>query len=109
MCSDFALKVIFFSPGNICRSPIAEAVFQQLVKERGVADHWVIDSAAIGNWHEGNPADSRARSTLKEHHIEYTGRARQVAVLLILLNNMCFLFFASYLLFVLFEVKTTKD
>lgn len=74
---NFVNKVNNF-PGNICRSPIAEAVFQQLVKERSIEDQWVIDSAALGNWHEGNPADSRARKTLKNHNIVYTGRARQV-------------------------------
>lgn len=50
------------------------------MKERGIQDQWIIDSAAIGNWHEGNLADSRARKTLKNHNIEYTGRARQVGL-----------------------------
>lgn len=57
------------------------------MKERGVEDQWVIDSAAIGNWHEGNPADSRARNTLKNHDIVYTGRARQVAYCFIKLTK----------------------
>lgn len=64
--------------GNICRSPIAEAVFQQLLKERGIEQEWCVDSAALGNWHAGKLPDSRARNTLKNHNILYTGRARQV-------------------------------
>lgn len=50
------------------------------MRERGIEDQWVIDSAALGNWHEGNPANSRARQTLKNHNIKYTGRARQVSL-----------------------------
>lgn len=64
--------------GNICRSPIAEAVFTNMVKERGIQNKWEADSAATGVWHVGKPADSRALETLKNHSIEYNGRARQV-------------------------------
>ena len=34
--------------GNICRSPIAEAVFVNLLETRGHSDDWEVDSAAIG-------------------------------------------------------------
>lgn len=66
--------------GNICRSPIADGVFQHLVKQRGIADQWEVDSAAIGGWHVGKLPDSRARSVLKKYNIEYNGRARQVFI-----------------------------
>ena len=40
--------VLFVCLGNICRSPIAEAVFAHLVKERGLTDKWFTDSAGTG-------------------------------------------------------------
>ncbi|XP_060532633.1 low molecular weight phosphotyrosine protein phosphatase 1-like [Cylas formicarius] len=71
-------KALFVCLGNICRSPIAEAVFSQIIEERGIADRWKVDSAALGGWHSGNPPDSRAQNTLMEHNIVYNGRARQI-------------------------------
>lgn len=41
-------KVLFICLGNICRSPIAEAVFIDLVKKRELTSKFQIDSAAIG-------------------------------------------------------------
>lgn len=72
--------MLIFFLGNICRSPIADAVFQHLVKEKGVADQWEVDSAAIGGWHVGSLPDFRARNVLKKYNIEYNGRARQVFI-----------------------------
>jgi len=66
--------------GNICRSPIADAVFSKLIKDRGIEDQWKVDSAAIGGWHSGSPPDSRATTTLKKHNVPYNGRARQVSM-----------------------------
>nr|CAH7742792.1 unnamed protein product [Callosobruchus chinensis] len=71
-------KVLFVCLGNICRSPIAEAVFQHLIKEKGLTDKWEADSAAIGGWHSGSRPDSRATQTLKNHKIDYNARARQI-------------------------------
>lgn len=70
--------MLFVCLGNICRSPIAEAVFSHIIKERGIEEQWKVDSAALGGWHAGNPPDRRASATLKRHNIEYNGRARQV-------------------------------
>ncbi|KAJ8921153.1 hypothetical protein NQ315_013625, partial [Exocentrus adspersus] len=70
-------KALFVCLGNICRSPIGEAVFQHLVNEKGISDQWKVDSAGIGNWHAGKRPDSRARGVLEKYNIEYNGRARQ--------------------------------
>lgn len=64
--------------GNICRSPIAEAVFLNLIKEKGVESEWKVDSAAIGPWHIGKRPDKRALATLTKHNIQYNGKCRQV-------------------------------
>jgi protein-tyrosine phosphatase len=66
--------------GNICRSPMAEAVFRDLVKKEGVADHFEIASAGTGDWHVGEPPHRGTREILKRHGIEPNGlSAKHVA------------------------------
>ena len=59
--------------GNICRSPMAEAVFRDLVEKERVADRFEIASAGTGGWHVGEPAHRGTRETLKRHGIEPNG------------------------------------
>ncbi len=47
-------RLLFVCLGNICRSPAAEGIMKQLVEERGLADQFHIESAAIGPWHIGD-------------------------------------------------------
>ena len=49
------VKVLFVCLGNICRSPMAEAVFRDMVKKEGLSDKIIIDSAATSSWEHGNP------------------------------------------------------
>lgn len=72
------VRVLFVCLGNICRSPMAEAVFQELVNEAGLSDQIVIDSAGTGSWHVGEKAHSGTRRVLADHGINYVGRARRV-------------------------------
>lgn len=64
--------------GNICRSPIAEAVFVHTVNKTSQSDIWTIDSAAIGSWHVGKKPDSRALATMRKHDLPYSNTAQQV-------------------------------
>lgn len=66
--------------GNICRSPIAEAVFLDLIKKLRVENEWEIDSAAIADWHVGKPPDIRAQVVMRTYNLEYdeNKRARQI-------------------------------
>ncbi|BBW98579.1 MULTISPECIES: low molecular weight protein-tyrosine-phosphatase [Geobacillus] len=74
------VKVLFVCLGNICRSPMAEAVFRHLVKERGLEHVITVDSAGTGSWHVGEPPHAGTRRILSENKIDYSGiRARQVA------------------------------
>ncbi|MFB9617794.1 low molecular weight protein-tyrosine-phosphatase [Kutzneria kofuensis] len=59
--------VSFICSGNICRSPMAELVFREHLREAGLADIVEVNSAGTGPWHVGEPADERARRTLARH------------------------------------------
>ena len=71
-------NVLFVCLGNICRSPIAEAVFNHLVKERGESDQWKADSCATGDYHNGSQPDRRAKKCIQNYGIEYKHKARQI-------------------------------
>lgn len=73
------VRVLFVCLGNICRSPMAEAIFRHLVQEAGLAGQIEVDSAGLGHWHAGEPPHRGTRAKLEEKGIDYTGiRARQV-------------------------------
>ena len=68
------IKVIFVCMGNICRSPMAEAVFQQLVKERGLDEKFHIESAGTGPWHIGQRPHTGTQQVLQKHHVSLNAR-----------------------------------
>uniref|UniRef100_A0A8B9G7A8 Phosphotyrosine protein phosphatase I domain-containing protein n=1 Tax=Amazona collaria TaxID=241587 RepID=A0A8B9G7A8_9PSIT len=71
-------SVLFVCLGNICRSPIAEAVFRKLVTDEKVENKWRIDSAATSAYEIGSPPDYRGQSCMKKHGITMNHIARQV-------------------------------
>ncbi|CAE1268166.1 ACP1 [Acanthosepion pharaonis] len=71
-------RVLFICLGNICRSPMAHAIFEHLVKENGTSHKWEVDSAAIGDWHIGKQPDKRALKVLKENGIIFRHTVRQI-------------------------------
>ncbi len=64
--------------GNICRSPIGEAVIRDRVAAAGLDARVQVDSAGTGDWHLGHDADHRARQVLRDHGYALTHRARQI-------------------------------
>ena len=72
------ISVLFVCLGNICRSPAAEALFIKEIKERGIEDGFLVDSAGTGSWHVGKKADSRMRLAAKNRKIVITSKARQI-------------------------------
>ncbi len=71
-------KILFVCLGNICRSPAAEGIFKQKIKDRDLENLFVVDSAGTGGWHVGNLADPRMRATALSRGIEMTSRSRQI-------------------------------
>ena len=67
---------MFVCLGNICRSPLAEGVFRHLVRERGLEQHFQIDSAGTSAYHEGDPPDARSAEVARRRGIELTGQSR---------------------------------
>ena len=72
-------KILFVCLGNICRSPMAEFVMKDLVKQAGLEGQFRIDSAATSREELGNPVYGPARRKLAERGISCGGhRARQL-------------------------------
>lgn len=69
--------ISFVCMGNICRSPTAEAIMRNLVREAGLQDKIEIDSAGTGSWHVGEDRDRRSRAVAKRRGMPIEGPARQ--------------------------------
>ncbi|WP_066295211.1 low molecular weight protein-tyrosine-phosphatase [Bacillus sp. FJAT-29937] len=73
------IKVLFICAANINRSPMAEAIFCQLLKSKGLSDQFKVDSAATNKFHVGKRPYPSTRQFLDKMHIPYGWiRSRQV-------------------------------
>ena len=68
-------KILFICHGNICRSPMGEFIFRDMVQKRGMAGRFQIASAAVSTEEIGNPVYPPARRELQRHGIDCTGHA----------------------------------
>lgn len=72
------IKIMFICHGNICRSPMAEFVMKELVRQEGREEEFEIASSATSCEELGNPIYPPARRVLQEHNIPFDNRrARQ--------------------------------
>lgn len=65
--SEQVYRVCVVCAGNICRSPMGEAVLRHRLVQAGLDDHIAVESAGTAGWHVGDPADPRALRILAEN------------------------------------------
>lgn len=68
------IKIMFVCHGNICRSPMAEFVLKDMVKNQGMDDRFIIASAATSTEEIGNPVHIGTKKKLAEHGISVDGK-----------------------------------
>lgn len=71
-------KILFVCLGNICRSTTAEGVMNHLLKQAHLGSEFVIDSAGILSYHQGELPDSRMRAHAMRRGYNLTHRSRPV-------------------------------
>ncbi|HUE77121.1 MAG TPA: low molecular weight protein-tyrosine-phosphatase [Longimicrobiales bacterium] len=76
--SDDRIGVLFICLGNICRSPLAEALFRSAVVDQALEDRFRIDSAGTSGYHDGDPPDPRTTETARERGVTVSGVSRRV-------------------------------
>ncbi len=72
------IKIMFVCHGNICRSPMAEFIFKDMIKKQGIEDKFIVASSATSTeeiWNgRGNPVYPPARAELAKHGISCDGK-----------------------------------
>ena len=75
------VRVLFVCLGNICRSPLAQGVFENVLRREGLGDEVFVDSAGTGSWHAGSPPDARAQRSASIRGIDLgSQRARRITL-----------------------------
>jgi len=72
------IGVLFVCLGNICRSPLAEGVFRELVRQEGMSERFDIDSAGTTDYHAGESPDARTVEVAQRRGLRLTHEARRI-------------------------------
>ena len=73
------VRVLFVCLGNICRSPLAQGVFEGALRREGLEGEVFVDSAGTGHWHVGSPPDDRAMDAASLRNVDISSqRARRI-------------------------------
>ncbi len=74
------VRVLFVCMGNICRSPLAQGVFEDVARREGLEGEIFVDSAGTGSWHVGEPPDDRAQRSARLRGLDLSSqRARRIS------------------------------
>lgn len=80
MTHERPIRVMFVCAGNICRSPMAEAVFRHRVNQAGLSERFDIASSGTGSWHVGEPPHHGTQAVLRQHSVAVGNmRAQQLS------------------------------
>ena len=72
-------KILFVCHGNICRSPAAEFILKEMIKNAGLENDFFVSSAAISDEELGNGVYPPMKKVLSAHGIDCSGKvARQI-------------------------------
>ena len=74
------VNVLMVCLGNICRSPTAHGVLENMIQTKGLSSSIKVDSAGTGDWHIGESPDQRATAAAAQRGYDISKQsARQVA------------------------------
>ncbi|HRH35894.1 MAG TPA: low molecular weight protein-tyrosine-phosphatase [Catalimonadaceae bacterium] len=73
-------KILFVCLGNICRSPLAEAIFKKQLEERNLSEKYQADSCGTSGLHVGERPDARTIRNARHHGLEIDHTGRQLSV-----------------------------
>ena len=68
-------KITFICLGNICRSPMAEFIFKNIVEENNASNKYVVESAGTSGWNDGDDMHHKTKEILKDNKISCEGFA----------------------------------
>lgn len=74
------IKVLFVCLGNICRSPLAEAIFKDKLKKKNLEKFFHVDSCGTSNYHIGDPPDARTTANARKNGVAIDHCGRQFTV-----------------------------
>lgn len=69
------MKILMVCLGNICRSPLAHGVMQDVIDKNSLG--WEVDSAGTGDWHIGKAPDRRSIAVANRYGIDIAGQRAQ--------------------------------
>ena len=78
--TDLKHKILFVCMGNICRSPSAEGVFRDMVKEHNLSQFFYIDSCGTHGYHTGQSPDSRSQHAAMRRGIDISQQTARTMI-----------------------------